>query len=63
MVEGSDLMHQVTNFRTYHGHYLEVVIADNIYGTRSNRKELSALGIRFSGKPLGRPDKFLRRKF
>lgn len=55
--EGSDLMHQVANFKICHGHYPEVVIADNIYGTRINRKSLQELGIRFSGKPLGRPKK------
>lgn len=55
--EGNDLMNQVANFKTCHGHYPEVVIADNIYGTRANRRDLKALGIRFSGKPLGRPKK------
>ena len=55
--EGTDLMNQVENYKLCHGHYPEVVIADNIYGTRNNRKALNKLGIRFSGKPLGRPKK------
>ena len=50
-------MNQVANFKICHGHYPEVVIADNIYGTRNNRRQLKELGIRFSGKPLGRPKK------
>ncbi len=53
----SDLMNQVANFKTCHGHYPEVVIADNIYGTRNNRKQLKDLGIRFSSKPLECPKK------
>jgi len=31
------------------------VITDKIYGTRENRQWLKALGIRYSGKQLGRP--------
>ena len=33
------------------------MIADNIYGTKKNRSYLKSKGIRFSGKPLGRPRK------
>lgn len=32
-------------------------MADSIYGTRSNRAYLKERGIRFAGKPLGRPPK------
>jgi len=31
------------------------VITDKIYGTRESRQWLKSLGIRYSGKPLGRP--------
>jgi len=33
------------------------VLGDSIYGTRDNRKYLNKRGIRFAGKPLGRPRK------
>jgi hypothetical protein len=35
----------------------EVVLGDPIHGTRDNRHYLKGLGIRFAGKPLGRPKK------
>ena len=53
--ESQDLSAQVERFRAHFGHYPAVVIADGIYGTRANRQYLKARGIRFSGKPLGRP--------
>ena len=34
-----------------------MVLADPIYGTRVNRNALKQRGIRFAGKPLGRPKK------
>jgi len=37
--------------------YPEVVLGDTIYGTRDNRRYLKSQGIRFAGKPLGRPKK------
>jgi hypothetical protein len=37
--------------------YPEVVIGDPLYGTRGNRRYLKSHGIRYSGKPLGRPKK------
>jgi len=40
-----------------HGIYPEVVLGDPVYGTRGNRKYLKSHGIRFAGKPLGRPKK------
>jgi IS5 family transposase len=55
--EGNDLPEQVESFHERYGHYPEVVMADNIYGTRSNRAYLKDKGIRFAGKPLGRPPK------
>lgn len=53
--EGNDLISQVENYRHRYGVYPEVVLADQIYGSRENRAYLKDKGIRFSGKPLGRP--------
>lgn len=53
--EGGDLKKQVEAYKNLYGYYPAVVIADKIYGTRENRNWLSSLGIRYSGKPLGRP--------
>ena len=45
-----------------------MVITDKIYGNRENRHWLKELGIRYSGKPFGRPSAksqtaYQRRKF
>jgi len=53
--EGHDLPAQVEAFRQHYGHYPAVVLGDPVYGTRENRRWLKARGIRFAGKPLGRP--------
>lgn len=53
--EGLDLASQVEAYRVRHGHYPERVLADPLYGTRSNRAYLKQHGIHFAGKPLGRP--------
>ena len=55
--ESHDLLSQVEAYREHHGVYPEVVVGDTIYGTRKNRRHLKGLGIRFAGKPLGRPKK------
>ena len=55
--EGCDLPSQVEAYRKHHGVYPEVVLGDTLYGSRDNRRYLKALGIRFAGKPLGRPKK------
>jgi len=55
--EGLDLPAQVEAYRRRHGHYPEVVLGDPLYGTRDNRRYLKTRGIRFAGKPLGRPKK------
>ena len=39
------------------GYYPESLLGDMIYGVRENRRYLSRLGIKFAGKPLGRPGK------
>jgi len=47
----------VKAYKERFGFYPEAVHADGIYGTRDNRKWLKEHGIRFAGKPLGRPRK------
>ena len=53
--ERTDLKKQVEAYKELNVCYPEVVITDKIYGTRENRQWLKELGIRYSGKPLGRP--------
>lgn len=55
--EGKDLKQQVESYKQRHGYYTEVVLADQLYGSHDNRKYLKERGIRFGGKPLGRPRK------
>jgi IS5 family transposase len=55
--EGLDLPSQVEAYRRRYGHYPEMVLGDPLYGTRDNRRYLKTRGIRFAGKPLGRPKK------
>jgi transposase, IS5 family len=53
--ESTDLKKQVEDYKRLNGYYPKVVITDKIYGNRDNRQWLKDLGIRYSGKPLGRP--------
>lgn len=53
--EGRDLIKSVENFRSFYGHYPELVQVDGIYLGRDNRQWLKSKGIRHTGKPLGRP--------
>lgn len=55
--EGQDLPSQVETYHQRHGYYPAIVLADPIYGSRANRDYLKERGIRFGGKPLGRPKK------
>lgn len=55
--EGHDLPSQIEAYRELHGVYPEVVLGDTIYGSQENRRHLKDRGIRFAGKPLGRPKK------
>ena len=55
--EGLDLPSQVEAYRRRQGHYPEMVLGDPLYVTRANRRHLKERGIRFAGKPLGRPKK------
>lgn len=53
--EGLDLTAQVEAYRDRYGYYPERLFADPLYGSRANRSYLKQRGIRFAGKPLGRP--------
>lgn len=55
--EATDLELQVKLFKKTFGHYPELLLADQIYLNRKNRKYLKDKGIRIVGKPLGRPPK------
>jgi len=55
--EGGDLKSQVEAYKARYGVYPEAVLGDPAYGTRDNRCYLKSQGIRFAGKPLGRPKK------
>ena len=55
--ETNDIERHIENYKKVHGHYPEVLLGDQIYGSRKNRKILNAKDIRFGGKPLGRPKK------
>jgi len=55
--EGTDLQAQVENYKRRNGYYPAAVLADQIYGTRENRKYLKEKGIRFGGKRMGRSPK------
>ena len=47
----------IANYRERTGHYPERVLVDQIYRNRDNLSFCSSLGIRLSGKKLGRPKK------
>ena len=53
--EGEDLRAQALAYRRRHGCYPEVICADQIYRTRSNRAFCQRHSIRLSGPRLGRP--------
>jgi hypothetical protein len=53
--EGSHMMDYIENYKKRFGYYPAQVLADQIYCTRANRKDLKLLGIKLIAKPLGRP--------
>jgi IS5 family transposase len=55
--EGGDLKFQVEQFKELYGCYPELLLGDQRYLTRENRKYLKEKNIRIVGKPLGRPPK------
>lgn len=54
--EGQTLPMLIQKYKDKHGAYPEVIRADKIYQTRANKMYCKNLGIRLSGKPLGRPN-------
>ena len=55
--EGVCLVSQIERFKKLNGHYPDVVLTDQIYLNRENRKFLKDKNIRHTGKPLGRKPK------
>lgn len=55
--EGTLLREQLFHYFRLTGHLPEYVLIDQIYQTRNNRNLLKSLGIKITGKPLGRPPK------
>jgi len=53
--EETQLIRAVEAYKDNHGYYPERVLADQIYRNRNNRAYCKNLGIRLSGRPLGRP--------
>ena len=53
--EGSHMMQYVEQYRKRFGFYPREILADKIYCTRENRKELKEKKIILIAKPLGRP--------
>ena len=60
--EGSHLMDSVERYRRRHGFYPSEVLVDRIYCTRENHRRLKELGIKLTGRQLGRPPKGGREK-
>ena len=52
----------IENYRKRTGHYPERVLADTIYRNAKNKTFCRQLGIRLSGKRLGRPKKDVDKK-
>ena len=55
--ESTVLKNAIANYKQRTGHYPERVLVDQIYRNRDNITFCSGLGIRLSGKRLGRPKK------
>ena len=55
--ESAVLKSAIANYRERTGHYPERVLVDQIYRNRENLSFCKSLGIRLSGKRLGRPKK------
>jgi hypothetical protein len=53
--ESKYLAHTVEKYKERFGFYPAEVLADQIYCTRDNRKQLKEKGIKLIAKPLGRP--------
>lgn len=60
--EGILLQEQVEGYKALYGYYPELVLVDQIYLNRENRKYLKDRGIRHVGRPLGRPPEMSRQE-
>ena len=60
--EGADLPRQIETYKKRFGYYPASVHADSLYRTRENRRYCQNLGIRLSGKPLGKTEETNCRK-
>ena len=60
--ESEDLKREVERYKKRYGVYPESVHVDQIYRTRENRGYCKELGIRMSGKALGRAKKIISRE-
>lgn len=59
--EGGDLIAQAEKYKSDNGCYPERICADRIYINTKNRRFCTRVGIRLSGKRLGRPPKDQKR--
>lgn len=53
--EGTYLVDSIEKYKDRFGFYPKELLADKIYCTRANRKQMKALGVHLAAKPLGRP--------
>lgn len=53
--EGPLLKESLEKYKQLYGCYPEKVLADQLFGNRENRRFMTEQGIRYVGKPLGRP--------
>ncbi len=60
--ESEDLKKQVEKYKERYGVYPESVHVDQIYRTRENRRYCKELGIRMSGKALGRAKEIISKE-
>ncbi len=60
--EGGYVIESVEKHKKTFGYYPEVVIGDRIFITRDNKKKLEEMGIRLSGKQLGRKNEEQKRE-
>ena len=58
--EANYLEEQIQGYKRLHGYYPALVLADQIYWTRSNRNYLKQRNIQIGGAPLGKPKEMSR---
>lgn len=60
--EGPLLKESLETYKRLYGCYPEKVLADQLFGNRENRRFMKEKGIRYVGKPLGRPSQASRKE-